>query len=162
MSSPIQPLLGTTSLALFQSNIASIQDPINPSQNVLTGLEHDLSHLSIGKRTSDENPFQLLENEVPHKRQKTIHLAEGDRCIESVSRNARKQRQALRLQAMRREHSLRAPTYKLLETHGNSINSSRSAVCFLSLPFLYSSFFQINSRLDTKGHSRHDLVNKPL
>ena len=125
MSSPIQPLLA---LELLQSNITSNQHATNQSQDVLSGLEHDLFNLSIGKRTSGENPFLPSENDLPRKRQKTVHLAEGDRYVEPTARSARKQRQALRLQAMRREHSLRAPTYKLLEAHGNSINSSRSTV----------------------------------
>ena len=129
MSSPTQPLPEAIAVGLLQSDIASDRDAANRSQDVLTPLEQHLSHLSISKRSSKENPFQPLENALPRKRQKTIHPAEEDRQVESTSRSARKQRQALRLQAMRREHNLRAPPYRLLEAHGNSINLSRSVVC---------------------------------
>ena len=128
MSSPTQPLPEANSVGLLRSDIASDQDAANQPQGVLTDLEQYLSHLSIGKRSSNENPFRSLENEIPRKRRKTTHLTEEDRYVESTSRSARKQRQALRLQAMRREHNLRAPPHKLLEAHGNSINLSRSVV----------------------------------
>ena len=117
------------------------------------GLEQHLSDLSIGKRTSDENSFQPLEDEQPRKRQKMVHPSEGDRYVESTSRSARKQRQELRLRVMRREHSLRAPTYRLLEAHGNSINSSRSAV---RSPPLFFIFIHNISRLDNNKHNSHE------